>query len=168
MLIILDERPGDEATIRRVQALAFPSDAEARLVDALRRNGRLAVSLVARRGDEVIGHVAFSPVSVGRIAGGLGLAPLAVVPAYQRQGVGAALVRAGLEACQSLDCGYVVVLGEPAYYGRFGFSPAARWCLRDAYDGGAAFQAIELRPGAIPTGGGLVGYAPEFASVGGD
>ena len=98
---------GDAAAIHAVHAAAFPSDAEARLVDALRDAGHAAVSLVALE-SKIVGHVLFSPTrsNQGR---GVGLAPLAVLPQYQRQGAG---------------YDYIVVLGEPAYYRRFGFRRA--------------------------------------------
>ncbi|KGX22891.1 acetyltransferase family protein [Burkholderia pseudomallei] len=98
---------------------------ERRIVDALRVDGRLSVSLVAVRDGRLVGHVAFSPVAIG--AGGEGwhgLAPLAVWPGCQRQGIGAALVRAGLDALRRAGARGCVVLGEPAYYARFGFGPA--------------------------------------------
>ena len=165
-MIIRSERPADQAAIHAVHAAAFPTTAEARLVDALRTARRLRISLVAVVDDAIVGHVAFSPVHVPGATDGLGLAPLAVVPADQRRGIGAELVREGLAACEHVGCGFVVVLGDPSYYGRFGFKPASIFGLRDAYGGGAAFQAMELRAGAIPTAGGTVRYAPEFALAG--
>jgi len=113
---------GDAAAIHAVHAAAFPSDAEARLVDALRDAGHAAVSLVALE-SKIVGHVLFSPTrsNQGR---GVGLAPLAVLPQYQRQGIGAALASAGIGACRSAGYDYIVVLGEPAYYRRFGFRRA--------------------------------------------
>lgn len=81
-------------------------------------------------------------------------------------GVGAALVRAGLDSCATAGFGWIVVLGDPAYYARFGFRPAAEAGLRDEYGGGPAFQVLELRAGALPAGAGLARYAPEFASLG--
>ena len=78
------------------------------------------------------------------------------------------MIRPGLEACERLDFGFVVVLGEPTYYSRFGFLPAGGWGLSDEYGGEDAFQALELRPNSIPDGGGLVRYAPEFALVDGE
>lgn len=73
------------------------------------------------------------------------------------------MVRGGLDASRRAGFGFVVVLGEPAYYARFGFAAASGWGLLDEYGGGAAFQALELRPGAIPRGAGPVRYGAEFA-----
>ena len=160
--VIRDERGGDEAGIRRVHQAAFPTDLESRLVDMLRQSGRLTISLVALAGEEIVGHIAFSPVTVEQNAHGLGLAPVAVLPAFQRRGIGAALCQTGLGACRQSGVGFVVVLGDPAYYHRFGFLPARQWKLKDEYGGGEAFQAIEVHTGAIPAAGGLVKYAPEF------
>lgn len=168
MPTIRPEEPGDERPIHGVHAAAFPTTLEARLVDALRAAGRLRVSLVAIEQGKIIGHVAFSPVTVAGSDNGLGLAPVAVLPADQRRGVGAELIRAGLAACERAGCRFVVLIGEPAYYARFGFAPASRWGLQDEYGAGDAFQALELRAGSIPSGAGLVRYAPEFAAAGAD
>jgi putative acetyltransferase len=143
--------------VHAVHASAFPSDVEARLVDALRRNNHATISLVATVAGEVVAHVLFSPVSPGR---GLGLAPLAVRPEFQKQGIGSALVRAGLAAAAH---DYVVVLGDPAYYGRFGFRRARDFDLDNQYGAGDEFMALELRPGALAGVRGLVQYSPEFA-----
>ena len=159
------ERVGDAAGIRLVHDAAFPGPMEGRLVDALRVSGRLRISEVAESGRAIVGHVAFSALSVADAADGMGLAPLSVRPDFRRRGVGAALVRAGLETCRLAGVGFVVVLGEPAYYGRFGFAAAATAELADEYGGGDAFQALELRAGAIPRGAGLVRYAPEFTAL---
>lgn len=163
---IRPERNGEAAAIHTVVAACFPTDGEARLVDLLREVGRLPVSLVADVDGQIVGHVACSPVTVPVGAAGAGLAPLAVLAAHQRQGIGAALVRAALEASRAAGFGWAVVLGEPAYYARFGFRPAEDFGLYDEYGGGAAFQAIELIPGGLPIGEGLVRYAPEFTSLG--
>jgi putative acetyltransferase len=165
MVTVCPEQPDDIAGIRRVQEAAFPTAAEARLVDALRASGRLRLSLVAEMDGGIVGHIAFSPVRLDGLPAcpdGLGLAPLAVLPDFQGQGAGSRLVREGLAACARASCPYVVVLGAPAYYGRFGFAPASRWGLRDEFGGGDAFMAVELQAGGIPPGAGLVRYAPEF------
>ena len=154
-----------------MNAAAFPTDAEARLVDRLRDAGALRVSLVAERAGRVIGHVACSPVRIvavgGAEHGAIGLAPMAVAPALQRTGVGGALVRAGLDACLAIGEPVVFVLGHPAYYPRFGFEPAAPRGLR--YAGGASFDpAFFVRELASHASVGLTGtvhYHPAFASL---
>jgi putative acetyltransferase len=163
MATIRPERPDDQAAIFTVHAACFPSDAEARLVDLLRAAGRLDVSLLAEADRAIVGHVAFSPVTTSNGAIGTGLAPMGVLAEYRRRGIAADLIRAGLDACRAAGFGWAVVLGEPEYYGRFGFGAAAEFGLSDEYGGGPAFQALELTPGALPRDAGLVRYAPEFA-----
>ena len=167
------ERPDDPEEVRAIHAVhaaSFPTEDEARLVDLLREAGRLAV-LPGRRGRRsagqgIVGHVGFSPVSLeGARAKGMGLAPVAVLPEHRRQGIAAALVREGLSACEDAGVGFVVVLGDPAYYGRFGFRTAADFGLRDEYGGGPAFQVRVFNEGALPAAGGLVRYAPEFGAL---
>ena len=165
MTIVRPENPGDIAAIREVLIASFPSDAEARLVELLRDAGHLTLSLVAEADGKVVGHVAFSPVSAGLGASGVGVGPLAVVPGRRRQGIASELVARGLELCASLGCGWAVVLGDPDYYSRFGFRAAKGLGLVDEYGGGPAFQVVELVVGALPVGAGLVCYGAEFASV---
>jgi putative acetyltransferase len=171
MAVIRRERPEDGEVVRAVLVAAFPADEEARLVEALRASGHLHISLVAEEGGQVVGHVAFSPIELdgepdgtpASAAAGLGLAPLAVAPQHQRRGLGGQLVRAGLAAAARPGTGYVVVLGHPDYYPRFGFRRASTLGLRNEYGADDAFLVVELRPGALPRGGGLVRYGPEFA-----
>lgn len=165
-MLIRPERPGDAARVHAIHAAAFATAAEARLVDRLRAAGHLRVSLLAEVDDLIVGHVAFSPVTASSGAAGAGLAPISVVDRYRRRGIAAGLVRNGLEACRDAGFGWVVVLGEPTYYSRFGFRPASEFGLADEYRGGATFQALELVRGALPVGGGLVRYAPEFGTLG--
>jgi putative acetyltransferase len=165
VIVVRPERPEDIAAIRAVHCAAFPADAEARLVDRLRARGQACVSLVAEVDGAVVGHVLFSPVSIIATSGlcaGLGLAPVAVLPAHQRGGVGSALIRAGLAQCRAEGCGFVVVLGHPTYYPRFGFRRASEVGLGNEYGADEAFMVLELRPGSLPAGGGLVRYGPEF------
>lgn len=164
-VVVRGESLQDLDAIRAIHAAAFPTKAEAALVDALRGAGRLAISLVAVEREEIVGHVGFSPITVDGKLAGLGLAPVAVRSDCRGCGVGAQLIREGLELCREGKAGLVVVLGDPRYYARFGFEPAQRYALRDEYEGGDAFQVIELVPGALPVGGGLVQYSSEFATL---
>jgi putative acetyltransferase len=166
VVLVRSESSADVSGIYAVHASSFPTVAEAALVDALRSAGQLSMSLVAIESGRVIGHVGWSPISVDGVSLGLGLAPVAVLPDARRRGVAARLVREGLELCRQARTGLVVVLGDPRYYSRFGFEPAARLALHDEYQGGAAFQAIELVPGTVPAKGGLVRYSSVFAAVG--
>ena len=165
-MLIRPERPTDAPRIHAVHAAVFPTEAEARLVDQLRAAGHLRVSLVAEVDDVMVGHVAFSPVTVTSEATGAGLAPISVVDSYRRRGIAAGLIRDGLEACREAGFGWVVVLGQARYYSRFGFRAAWEFGLSDQYRAGAAFQALELVRGALPVGGGFVRYAREFATLG--
>lgn len=155
---------GDDDGIAAVVRSAFPTAAEAQLVASLREHGRAAVELVAVAGGDVVGHVACSVVTVDGQPGaaGLGIAPLAVHPDWQRRGAGTALMRAALTACRAHGAGFVVLLGAPEYYGRFGFTRADAVGLRNEYGAGPEFQVLELVPGGVPAGGGLVRYGPDF------
>ena len=118
--------------------------------------------------DGLVGHVAFSPVTTATAwpGTGLGLAPLAVASGHRRKGIGAALVETGIARSARAGIGFLVVLGEPHYYGRFGFVRARDHGVTNEYGAVEEFMVLELRPGAVPSGGGLVRYAPEFAALG--
>lgn len=165
---IRPETAADIHSIRAVHRAAFPGDEEARLVDGIRASGNARVSLVAEIGERVVGHVLFSPVRIdGSIeaVGGVGLAPVAVLPEFQRRGIGSALVRAGIDACRTLGCDFVVVLGHPDFYPRFGFERASARGLANEYGADEAFLVLELRAGALPQTG-LVRYGEEFGLFG--
>ena len=165
---VRSERPTDIIIVREVHRVAFPSQAEARLVDRLRGNGKAVVSLVAEVDGRVVGHILFSPVSVEgypEITNGLGLAPVSVLPELQRRGIGSRLVQDGLAVSLRTDYQFVVVLGEPSFYGRFGFRDAGVRGLRNEYGAEDAFMVLEVRPGSLPENGGLVKYSAEFAEL---
>jgi putative acetyltransferase len=151
-----------------VNLTAFETSTEANLVDVLREQAEPIVSLVADDGGAIVGHILFAPVTLMahpdlRIAG---LAPMAVVPAKQRQGIGFALIHEGLERCGQLGFGAVIVLGHAEYYPRFGFTPASRFGLRCEYDVPAnVFMALELDQGILKGKSGTIRYHPAFASV---
>jgi putative acetyltransferase len=169
MITVREERKRDVAAIWDVVAAAFGQPAEANLVDALRENGHLLISLVAERDWEIVGHIAFSPVTVESEAGvwqAVGLGPLAVAPAFQRQGFGSALMYAGLESARQRGHEAVFVVGDPNYYRQFGFVKAADYGLRWERDvPPEVFLVQELQPGALTGRAGIVRYGPEFDRV---
>ena len=153
----------DAPLVRKVHLAAFPTPAEADLVDQLLANGHLLISLVACAAGQVVGHIGFSPVSLADTnLTGVGLAPVAVLPADQQRGWGSKLIRAGLQACRTAGVDYVVVLGAPDYYQRFGFQPASNWGLQNEYGAGDAFMALPLTSGSLGTVRGVVRYGEEF------
>jgi putative acetyltransferase len=157
------ETPADIASVRAVNLAAFPGPEEADLVDRLRADGDVVVSLVATAGGAAVGHVLFSRLPIetaGGIVAGAALAPVAVLPERQRQGIGGALVREGLRRCRAAGIAAAVVLGHPGYYPRFGFSAAAAHRLRAPFSG-EAFMALALAPGALDAPGTLR-YARAF------
>jgi putative acetyltransferase len=168
-VVVRAERPGDVPAIRQVNDLAFGQPGEGLLVDALREAGQLTVSLVAEPAGEIVGHIAFSPVTIEGhpdASGLAGLGPMAVRPDLQRRGIGSRLVREGLAASSAAGFRAVVLLGHPEYYPRFGFVPASRFSLRCVYDApDEAFMALELVPGALASLAGTVHYAPAFDLV---
>ena len=152
---IRPEQPGEAAAIADLTTAAFKeapysSGTEAGIVDALRADGVLTVSLVAIQGGEIVGHVAFSPVEIDVAQGAwYGLGPVSVAPARQGRGIGQALIRAGLERLVALDASGCVVLGEPAYYGRFDFQSDPQ--LRYGEAPAAYFQRLVFK-GPAPSG----------------
>ena len=166
-ILIRNETPEDVDNVRAVNRSAFPTDAEARLVDALRKSAEPLVSLVAVDGDELVGHILFSPASLESSGGRLvmGLAPMAVQPDRQRQGIGSALVERGIEACRKLGAVAIVVLGFATYYPRFGFTPASRYGVHSEYDvPDDVFMLLELGPGAVSPGG-IARYHEAFGNL---
>lgn len=145
---------------------AFGGDAEARLVAALRADGAVICEFVAADADAIVGHVLFSRLTLSpadrRVAA---LAPASVSPPLQRCGIGSALVRAGLEFLRRAEWDAVAVLGDPTYYGRFGFGRDTARVLESAYTGLRAYQALELRSRALAAGPWRVTYPRAFANV---
>ncbi|UCH52036.1 MAG: N-acetyltransferase [Chloroflexota bacterium] len=154
------------AAIRHINEHAFDGTVEADIVEKLRDRGGLTLSLVATQDNEVVGHIAFSPVKIESEHSSfeaIALAPMAILPAYQCRGIGSQLVRAGLEECRRLGYKAVVVLGHADYYPRFGFVPASTFNLKCEYQvPDEAFMALELSKGALSNVSGTVKYQPEF------
>lgn len=166
---IRPEIAADVAQIYEVNRLAFGREDEARLVDALRERGVVICSLVADLDGLIVGHVLFSPATLdddGRHTTVAALGPVAVLPARQRQGVGDALIRAGLAICRDEGFTAVVVLGHSTYYPRFGFRPSRPLGIRWEHDAPEeAFMVMELVPGALSGYRGIIRYQPEFDGV---
>ena len=160
---IRPEREGDAEAIRDLTARAFDGTAhsdgsEPAIVERLRVDGDLTLSLVAQDEDAILGHIAFSPVTItDRAADWFDLGPVSVLPSHQRDGIGSALVRRGIADMRARRAKGIVLLGDPAYYTRFGF----------AHDPGLAYPGpppeyfqFLLLDGAMPQG--TVRYAPAF------
>jgi putative acetyltransferase len=160
------EQPGDETAIRNVHIAAFSGNDEADLVDQL-RGTESTFSFVAVESDRILGHIFFSPVVIdGECPSDLpmlGLAPLAVLPNYQRQGIGSLLVKYALKECARLGFNAIVVLGHAAYYPRFGFIPARSKGLSCEFLASEeGFMVLELERQALNQCCGTVKYRPEF------
>ena len=168
MITIRPETAEDYAAIHEVNLLAFGQEVEPRLVEALRRLPDFIpeLSLVAIEAGQVVGHILFSPFVIETKDGtvpALTLAPLAVRPEFQNQGIGSQLVRDGLERCRDLGHRIVVVVGHPNYYPRFGFSPARARGLEAPFPvPDEAFMVLELAPGALDGVAGTVRFPPPF------
>ncbi len=157
----------DGTAIRSVHLAAFPTAAEADLVDRLERDGDAILSLVAQEGGAIVGHVLFSRMTVvgdGETVHALGLAPVAVVPDRQNQGIGARLIETGLSAARDEGADLVFLVGEPAYYGRFGFRADAAAPFTSPY-AGEYFQAKPLADDRRVPASGRADYAPAFAEL---
>jgi putative acetyltransferase len=157
------ERPGEAAAIERVHTLAFAQADEARLVRRLNAEGFTVASIVAIDGDDVVGHVLFSRLSIPDL-NAVSLAPVGVVPDRQAQGIGSQLIRKGLETCTSLGADVVIVVGEPEYYTRFGFSLHVGEQFTCVWSG-PYFLALELRAGAVGSRTYAVEYPTPFQDL---
>ncbi|KPJ77821.1 MAG: hypothetical protein AMJ54_06545 [Deltaproteobacteria bacterium SG8_13] len=167
MITIRTEQSSDIRAVRAINEAAFGQPTEANIVDAIRAACPDALSLVAVSEDQLIGHILFSPVSIQSEKGavtGMGLAPMAVMPAHQRQGVGSRLVEAGLEILRNSACPFVIVLGHPAYYPRFGFTPASEHHFECQWKGvpDNAFMALMFDSDRMEGVTGVARYRDEF------
>lgn len=162
---IRQERPEDVAAIRDLHRRAFGQEQEGEIVDALRANGGARLSLVAVDEGRVVGHIMYSPLHVGRVVGSA-LGPMAVDPEVQRRGVGARLVEAGNAWLRRDGCPFVVVVGHPEFYPRFGFRPArplgitCQWEVPDD-----AFMILVLNETEASQATGTAAYRPEFGAA---
>jgi putative acetyltransferase len=164
-LILREEAAADRHAIDRLHQTAFDGRTEANLVKALCREQAVVLSLVAEEDNRLVGHVLYSRVMIETgidLVPGLALAPLAVEPARQRRGIGTHLVQEAQRRLAARGEGIVFVVGDPAYYGRFGFSIAAARQFETPYDG-PHVMALALNRG-VPTCG-IVHYPVAFAEL---
>jgi len=166
---IRGERPDDVEAIRALNLAAFGRTQEGALVDALRTNDGISLSLIAAVEGRLVGHALHSPVSIGcngEEAVGAGLGPMAVIPEIQRKGIGGDLIRAGIGILRTRGCPFIVVLGHPEYYPRFGFRPAAAHGIRCQWNVPEnAFMILLLDESRMSGVSGLAKYRPEFSQV---
>jgi putative acetyltransferase len=166
---IREEQPEDYTGIRRLNEQAFDQPLEARLVDLLRTNKAILLSLVAVADEQIVGHILFSPIQLESgesIFEGAGLGPMSVLPDFQRMGIGSRLIEEGIRRIRQMGFPFIVVLGHPNYYPRFGFVPASRYgvaCQWDVPD--EVFMVMPFDPLRFEGVTGLVRYRDEFSTV---
>ncbi len=168
MIQVRAQTAADDDAVRRLNEAAFPTPAEADLVERLRAEASPVVSLVAEDDGAVIGHILFSPVTLAADNGfpAMALAPIAVLPGRQREGIGSTLLRSGLDACGKLGCRAIFVLGHADYYPRIGFVPASRHGIHSQYEvPDEVFMALELEPGALAGKAGKMRYHEAFDAL---
>ncbi|MBC8259633.1 MAG: N-acetyltransferase [SAR324 cluster bacterium] len=166
---IRKEKDSDIDNIWRINAEAFEAEAEANLVNQLRKSGIPYISLIAEDAGEIVGHILFTPVELNGNQAELkimGLAPMAVAVQHQKQGVGSQLVKEGLEHCRRQNYDAVVVLGHPKYYPKFGFMPSAKYGIKSEYDvPDEVFMVLELKKGTLEKKQGIIKYHAAFKDV---
>jgi putative acetyltransferase len=160
---IRTETAQDIPAIHALIQTAFGQPGEANLVDNLRTSGALTLSVVAELDDRIVGHIAFSPLTIAGRQLALALAPMAVAPDHQRRGIGSALIEWALKECRRLGHKVIIVVGHAEYYPRFGFIPAAQFGIECPFEVSPdAFMVLELSPGAAKECRGMISYRPEF------
>ena len=167
MIRVRNERPEDISSIRIINERAFGQPIEANIVDKLRQTCFEVLSLVAEDKERIVGHILFSPVQIKkgkRVIKGMGLAPMAVLPERQREGIGSKLVSKGLKIVKDQKYPFVIVLGHPEYYPHFGFKRASKYRLKSQWPTipDEAFMALIFNKAAMAGVSGIVRYRDEF------
>jgi putative acetyltransferase len=166
LIEIREERPDGLASIRELNRRAFGQNQEGNIIDAVRANGAALLSLVATLDDRVVGHIMYSPATVAGSVRGAALGPMAVLPKYQRQGIGGKLVEAGNRKLNDAGCPFIIVVGHANYYPRFGFRPASKHGIKCEWDvPDDAFMLLVLDEAKMKSVSGLATYRREFSSA---
>ncbi len=166
MIRIRPEQPGDNSAIHNVVLEAFEGRSdEPDLVDLIRDHGKTIVSFVAEQEGQVIGHILLTRIELDPNPGlnCLAIAPLSVLPSYQKEGIGSSLMNEAIAWCKQNGFDVVFLLGHPDYYPRFGFAATH---IGNEYGATDAFMALELRPGVLSAIEGTARYIPEFNEIG--
>jgi putative acetyltransferase len=163
-MVIRAEEARDQQAIWTVERDAFGRNDEADLVDNLRSAVAVTLSLVAELDGNIVGHILFSPMTLdGEPAPIVALGPVAVTPAQQKTGIGAELIKVGLDRCREMGSELCVLLGHPSYYPRLGFVSADAHCLTNNLNvSGDPFMVFELVEGALARTSGEVAFHPAF------
>jgi putative acetyltransferase len=168
-MIIREETAEDISGIREVNKAAFETDGEADIVDLLREKKKFIFSLVAEIDEQIVGHILFTPASIvykDDNFDAAGLAPMAVLPGYQKSGIGKALVNKGLELLRDTVYDVIIVLGHPEYYPKFGFELASKYGIIYEHEvPDEAFMVLELKEGVLKHIQGIAKYQPEFSEL---
>ena len=165
---IVAEAPSHRPEVLQINRLAFKGDTESRLIQILEREADIVASYVALDGDEIVGHILFSPLYVminGKRVDAVALAPMCVIPQRQNQGIGSQLVQHGIEQMKLAGKAAIIVLGHTDYYPRFGFRHELAKNLACDFNQYEAFMGLELVEGSLAGKAGTCRYARAFESL---
>ena len=166
-ILIREEKPTDYNAVKSVNDKAFKQPVEGNIIEKLRYSDSRLLSLVAEMNNTVVGHIFFSSVTIDEhpyITDGMGLAPMAVLPKYQKQGIGKLLINKGIEILQKQSIPFIIVLGHETYYPKFGFEIASKYGLKCQWDGvpDEAFMVLILDKDRMKNVNGIARYREEW------
>jgi len=169
-IVIRKEEPKDYTDVYEVNRLAFQQENESKLVEKIRKGKNFIpeLSLVAEIDKKIVGHILFSRITIvgDSVYESLALAPMAVIPKFQKKGIGSKLIMQGIEKAKELGFSSIVVLEHKDYYPKFGFQRASKWSIKCPFEvPDEAFMAIELTENAFKGKAGAVKYPDEFMEV---
>jgi len=169
-ILVRKEEEKDYKKIYEVNKLAFGQENESKLIEKIRKGKNFIpdLSLVAEIGNKIVGHIMFSKIIIvgSSVFETLALAPMAVIPAFQKQGIGSELIKKGMARAKELGFDYIIVLGHKDYYPKFGFERASKWNIKCPFEvPDEAFMAIELTEKSLEDKAGTVKYPNEFMKV---